>query len=60
MILLSLPAHSVGCKTLISHGPTDRGQAKVNHKKVQRLWREEGLRVPQRRRRKRRGSSTAR
>ncbi|AGZ49206.1 integrase [Mycobacterium kansasii] len=32
----------------------------VNHKKVQRLWREEGLRVPQRRRRKRRGSSTAR
>ncbi len=31
----------------------------VNHKKVQRLWREEGLRVPQRRRRKRRGSSTA-
>ncbi|MGV7879327.1 hypothetical protein PJN94_18990, partial [Mycobacterium kansasii] len=27
MILLSLPAHSVGCKTLISHGPTDRGQA---------------------------------
>lgn len=32
----------------------------VNHKKVQRLWREEGLRVPQRRRRKRLGSSTAR
>jgi putative transposase len=30
----------------------------VNHKKIQRLWREEGLRVPQRRRRKRRGSST--
>lgn len=30
----------------------------VNHKKVQRLWREEGLRVPQRRRRKRIGSST--
>ncbi|WP_126464298.1 IS3 family transposase [Propionibacterium australiense] len=30
----------------------------VNHKKVQRLWREEGLRVPQRRRRKRVGSST--
>ncbi len=24
----------------------------VNHKRVQRLWREEGLRVPQRRRRK--------
>ena len=24
----------------------------VNHKKIQRLWREEGLRVPQRRRRK--------
>jgi putative transposase len=31
----------------------------VNHKKVQRLWREEGLRVPQRRRRKRAGTSTA-
>ena len=30
----------------------------VNHKKTQRLWREEGLRVPQRRRRKRRGAST--
>ena len=32
----------------------------VNHKKIQRLWREEGLRVPQRRRRKRLGTSTAR
>ena len=31
----------------------------VNHKKVQRLWRQEGLRVPERRRRKRRGGSTA-
>ncbi len=31
----------------------------VNHKKIQRLWREDGLRVPQRRRRKRLGSSTA-
>jgi putative transposase len=30
----------------------------VNHKKVQRLWRKEGLRVPQRRRRKRIGTST--
>jgi len=30
----------------------------VNHKNVQRLWRDEGLRVPQRRRRKRVGSST--
>lgn len=30
----------------------------VNHKKVQRLWREEGLRVPQHRRRKRTGTST--
>ncbi|WP_341579584.1 IS3 family transposase [Microbacterium schleiferi] len=30
----------------------------VNHKKIQRLWREEGLRVPGRRRRKRVGSST--
>jgi transposase InsO family protein len=31
----------------------------VNHKKIQRLWREEGLRVPRRRRRKRHGTSTA-
>ena len=31
----------------------------VNHKRVQRLWREEGLRVPVRRRRKRLGASTA-
>jgi putative transposase len=30
----------------------------VNHKKIQRLWRDEGLRVPQRRRRKRLGAST--
>lgn len=30
----------------------------VNHKKLQRLWREEGLRIPQRRRRKRTGTST--
>jgi putative transposase len=30
----------------------------VNHKRVQRLWRVEGLRVPQRRRRKRIGTST--
>ncbi|WP_157554147.1 IS3 family transposase [Micrococcus sp. CH3] len=30
----------------------------VNHKKIQRLWRDEGLRVPQWRRRKRVGSST--
>ena len=36
-----------------------RGEGwQVNHKKVQRLWREEGLRVPQRRRRKRHGTST--
>ena len=31
----------------------------VNHKKLQRIWREEGLRVPIRARRKRVGSSTA-
>jgi putative transposase len=30
----------------------------VKHKKIQRLWRDEGLRVPQRRRRKRLGAST--
>lgn len=30
----------------------------VNHRRTQRLWREEGLRVPQKRRRKRRGAST--
>ncbi|MCW4352588.1 IS3 family transposase [Hoyosella sp. YIM 151337] len=31
----------------------------INRKKVHRLWREEGLRVPQRRRRKRTGTTTA-
>ncbi len=31
----------------------------MNHKKIQRLWRAEGLRVPQRHRRKRLGVSTA-
>ena len=31
----------------------------MNHKKIQWLWREEGLRVTQRRRRKRHGTSTA-
>lgn len=31
----------------------------MNHKKIQRLWREEGLRVLQRRRRKHHGTSTA-
>jgi transposase InsO family protein len=37
-----------------------RGEGwQVNHKKIQRLWRDEGLRVPQRRRRKRHGTSTA-
>jgi putative transposase len=30
----------------------------VNHKKIQRLWRDEGLRVPQRRRRERLGAAT--
>jgi putative transposase len=30
----------------------------VNHRKIQRLWRDEGLRLPQRRRRKRLGAST--
>ena len=30
----------------------------MNHKKLQRIWREEGLRVPPRRRRKRLGTST--
>jgi len=35
-----------------------RGWA-TNHKKIQRLWREEGLQVPQRRHRKRTGTSTA-
>jgi putative transposase len=37
-----------------------RGEGwQVNHKKIQRLWREEGLRVPHRRKRKRHGTSTA-
>jgi hypothetical protein len=31
MILLSLPAHNVGRKTLISRGSTDRGQAKFRN-----------------------------
>jgi putative transposase len=31
----------------------------VNHKKIQRLWCEEGLGMPQRRRRKRLGTGTA-
>lgn len=39
------------------HDARDEGWA-VNHKKVQRLWREVGLRVPQRRRRIRVGDST--
>jgi len=43
-------------------GPTHDARGEgwiVNHKKVQRLWRDEGLRVPQPRRGKRVGSSTA-
>ena len=37
-----------------------RGEGwQVNHNKIQRLWRDEGLRVPQRRGRKRVGASTA-
>jgi putative transposase len=39
------------------HDARDEGWH-VNHKKIQRLWREEGLRVPQKRRRKRLGTST--
>jgi transposase InsO family protein len=39
------------------HDARDEGWH-VNHKKIQRLWREEGLRVPQQRRRKRLGTST--
>ncbi len=38
--------------------PAPMGGSLVNNKNTQRLWREEGLRVPIRRRRKRRGSST--
>jgi transposase InsO family protein len=41
------------------HDARGEGRA-VNHKKIQRLWREEGLRVPQRCRRKRLGTSTTR
>jgi transposase InsO family protein len=41
------------------HDARGEGWSNVNHKKIQRLWREEGLRVPQRRRRKRLGTSTA-
>ena len=39
------------------HDARDEGWH-VNQKKIQRLWREEGLRVPQKRRRKRLGTST--
>jgi putative transposase len=35
-----------------------RDGLKVNRKRVQRLWREEGLRVPQKARKRRRGAST--
>lgn len=41
-----------------AHHDTRAEGRTVNHKRVHRLWREEGLRVPQRRRRKRVGSST--
>ena len=40
------------------HDARAEGWSGVNHKKIQRLWRQEGLRVPQRRRRKRLGTST--
>jgi putative transposase len=56
------PVHGVspttfrGCRNAY-HDARAEGWA-INHKKVQRLWREEGLRVPQRRRRKRLGTST--
>jgi hypothetical protein len=52
------PPHS---RRRIPPGPCLKRTAQAqrrNHKKVQRLWREEGLRVPQRRRRKRIGTST--
>jgi putative transposase len=39
------------------HGARAEGW-NLNHKKIQRLWRDEGLRLPQRRRRKRLGAST--
>ena len=50
-------ASAVGVTGGAYHDARGEGWA-VNHKKLQRLWREEGLRVPQRRRRKRPGTST--
>ncbi len=44
MILLSLPAHVVGCKTLISHGSTKRGQAR-SASKCSRVNRSHELRL---------------
>jgi putative transposase len=35
-----------------------REGVEINHKRVQRLWRQEGLRVPQKARKRRRGPST--
>jgi transposase InsO family protein len=40
------------------HDARAEGWSGVNHKKIQRRWRQKGLRVPQRRRRKRLGTST--
>src|SRR6218665_148269 len=48
--------HPKGVPVRVSQCP--RGGWSVNHKKIQRLWREEGLRGSGRRRRKRVGSST--
>lgn len=63
-----MPRYGRGCgiglriiRAGVSAAPTIPPAARAgssNHKRVQRLWREEGLRVPQRRRRKRLGTST--
>jgi len=42
-----------------AHADLRKEGARVNHKKVQRLWRQEGLKVPVKRHRKRVGVSTA-
>ena len=56
----SVGRRGIACPLCIRAYHDARGEGwAVNHKRIQRLWREEGLRVPQWRRRKRLGASTA-
>jgi len=49
--------NSMVCMIVSATTAGGRAVASGKHKKIQRLWREKDLRVPQRRRRKRRGTS---